>query len=147
MPMEFDKFKSSRPLSAGQATLINTQFLPPWLRVKMYKSFYEGYCCIFDAISCVLQDEADGIPTPVRVLAEALSEGYDVDYYIKNGGLVEYALDAIVTQAQAQAVPGDDTFDYQDEDGYDGTKCANDTAFKLVRYKLGLEPIIHAGWP
>jgi hypothetical protein len=145
MPMEFNKFTSSRPLSADQAKLIYTQFLPPQLRVKMYKSFYKGYCAIFNAISCVLQDEADGIPTPGRVLSQARSEGYNIEYYIQKGGLVEYALEAIITQAEGQGTSGNDTFDYEDEDDCEGSVCANDMAFQLVRSKLGLEPIMYAG--
>jgi hypothetical protein len=155
MGMDLDYFKAYKPLSVHEIPTLNTDYLPLALRQQMYKSFYQGYRSMFLATTHVLRNAANGIPTPARVLAQALAtEPRYVSFYIDKGGRVEYALDAIIDTAKGQSILGDGSFDdlwdNPEEVGDDAgfvnmPKCANDLAFGLVRYKLGIDPGVARG--
>lgn len=150
MGMDLDYFKPNKPLSMS---LMNTDYLPTPLRTNMYKSFFQGYRSLFSAVATILNDSANGIPTPARVLGQALGAEPNVSFYINKGGRVDYVLDAIIDSAKDQSVLGDGEFealwDNPDEVGDGGVvnmpKCANDLAFMLVRQKLGIDPRVAMG--
>ncbi|EIN10483.1 hypothetical protein PUNSTDRAFT_142490 [Punctularia strigosozonata HHB-11173 SS5] len=92
--------------------------LPPHLRGSIYRTFYDGYLCIFGAIVCVLKrsgDHGPPIPTPAAVLDELRTLDFvklrAVQFYFDKGGLIEYALDHVTAFAADQSPLGDGEFD------------------------------------
>jgi len=145
--MDLDLFKSHHPLSASEIFHGALDYIPQPLQREIYKSFYIEFYTIFRAIRDILRTTE--IPTPQAVLAEALAlDARAVQFYLANGGKVEYALDATVNIAREQSNLGDGTFEETFEDEYDEEgeepgyaaleKCLNDLEFGIVRRKIGL---------
>lgn len=150
MARDLDCFKPNMSLSAHEIPSLN--YLPLALRNQLHKPFYQGYRSIFSVIAHILRDAANGVPTPARVLSQALRSEPSVNFYFSEGGRVEYALDAILDSATEHSALSDGIFealwdnpDVSDGEFVDMPKCANDLAFMLVRKKLGVDPRIAKG--
>ena len=82
----------------------------------MFKSFWMGYVQCFDAMSQILKRKE--IPNVESIHSELIRNPYKYDsryteYYLKNGGLIEYALDAIIKRSKEESLPhpiGDESF-------------------------------------
>ncbi|KAF8181841.1 hypothetical protein BJ912DRAFT_979314 [Pholiota molesta] len=77
----------------------------------IHAAFFQGYCSLFSAFATILDDSDYGNPTATRVLAQALHDDRHVNFYINEGGRVDYALDAIIDCAKDQSVLGDGEFE------------------------------------
>jgi hypothetical protein len=147
---ELDNHKSNEPLFMSSPY---TDHLPIPFHTNMDKAFFQGYCSLFSAFATILDDSDYGNPTATRVLAQALHDDRNVNFYINEGGRVDYALDAIIDCAKDQSVLGDGEFEAIFDDikqvGYTGVvnmpRCANDLAFTLVRQKMGMDPRVARG--
>ena len=149
--MELPLFTRGKPLSASELLYSSIDYVPPPLRQQIYKTFYIGFCTIFEAISLVLETPASGIPTPEAVMAAALElKASAVQFYLGKGGKVEYVLDAVIDIAREQSNLGDgtfeDTFDRDEGEEEGGIRhryreleaCRNDLEFGIVRWNVGL---------
>lgn len=74
----------------------------------MYKSFWMGYVQCFYAILQILKNKK--VPTISKIWKVLNRYPHKFDsrytaYYINNGGLIEYALDAIIKTSKADSCP------------------------------------------
>ena len=114
--------------------LLDMLHLPPALYPQVNKSFYQAWLDTFGAIHDLL--DAGQMPTPERVATQR-----GAILYIARGGKVEYIFDEITVIAKDQSTAyGDGTFEEDQDEYHTFPICDNDTAFDLVRRKLGLDP-------
>lgn len=81
----------------------------------MYKSFWMGYCQIFKAMAEILKRKQE--PDVEGVTRELMGREYDQrynQYYSRNGGLVEYGLDAIIKRSEGECVSDESFFEVDD---------------------------------
>jgi hypothetical protein len=86
-------------------------YVPPELRMEVSRAFVEGFANCMDTVAYVLRQGQ--VPKP-RVVAQctAYAPGLDKQaskYYLNNGGVAEYALDAVLAQCEEAAAQGDAT--------------------------------------
>lgn len=149
--MEVSSFTRGQPLTAFELMHFTLDYLPPTLRQRIFKTFYIGFCTIFEGVSHVLKRTPGGIPTPQAVLEAALDlNAGAVHFYLGKGGKVEYVLEAILDIAREQSSLGDgtfeETFDCDEEEEEVGRRlgyrelraCRNDLEFGVVRWSIGL---------
>ncbi|KAK0499412.1 ankyrin repeat family protein [Armillaria luteobubalina] len=143
LPMDLDHFTRGEALDASEEMIGcgTTDYLPPALQRRMFKSFYMGFTTIFEVISNIMKNDSQ-IPKLQDMQNDAISE-WGTSFYFSKGGRVEYALDAVTNSAKAQSRLGDETF-YEtfgeDEDFNRLPECTNDDEFEMVRVMLGLNP-------
>lgn len=113
----------------------------------LYESFYDGWGNCFEAIEKVLQD--GGTPTVHRV-HHYLNRGdglYRFDarkyrHFLDKGGMVEFAIDAVIDISRNVVISGDDGWEYWEiEDEIAALPATSlDAEFDIVRFKC-----IHEG--
>ncbi|KAJ7284692.1 hypothetical protein C8J57DRAFT_1053132 [Mycena rebaudengoi] len=117
-------------------------YIPLQLWPAVYKTFIVGYGVVMKAIAQVLSRSI--IPTEAAVCHELQNgqlEYFDTQaaqFYFNKGGLVIYALDAIIDKASDEMDSGFDVYD-DDEAMLNLTPCQNDREFGIVRKNMGLD--------
>ncbi|EDR04255.1 uncharacterized protein LACBIDRAFT_304787 [Laccaria bicolor S238N-H82] len=139
------QFQRGQPLPEIPGLAHQFDYLPPNLRTKVYKTFYNGYVTIFENLY-VLLDQTEGVPSVPRL--RTLCKGdRDVNFYLKKGGKFEYALESMVEGAKSQSCLGDSMFEeiWESENDTDDEyrklpRCANDLEFDFVKRMIGVPP-------
>ncbi|KAF8991005.1 hypothetical protein BDZ89DRAFT_1086867 [Hymenopellis radicata] len=144
MPMEEEYvFKKGQVIDPSDVySLHNGEFIPPSLYPNLYLSFYRGFTAVFRAAYDILERASPF--TAETVLSHARhAYSHETTYFFNKGGKVEYALDAITSDARDQSMVGDREFyaTFGDDDEFVALPtCANDNEFGLVRRMVGLDP-------
>ncbi|KAF9027051.1 hypothetical protein BDZ89DRAFT_1113615 [Hymenopellis radicata] len=143
MPLdEVFVFKKRQVLDSSDIIhLYSGEFIPPSLYPNLSLSFYRGFTAVFRAAYEILEDVFPF--TAETVLSHARYAYYsETINFFRKGGMVEYALDAITSNAKDQSMVGDREFyaTFADDDEFVALPtCANDNEFELVRRMVGLD--------
>ncbi|KAI0030341.1 hypothetical protein K488DRAFT_54470 [Vararia minispora EC-137] len=129
-----------------------TDYLPPSVHERgITRPVIRGYAALLSSISLVLN--LGEIPTPAAVYDQARLGGYIVESrtdwwavtaFFDHGGMVEHALNYLLSVALDQGPCGDGDFLDAFGDEYDTfPECDNDIDYRMVRANLGIPPTIY----
>ncbi|KAJ3040250.1 hypothetical protein HDV00_011228 [Rhizophlyctis rosea] len=117
-------------------------YIPKPVRTNKPRDFFVGYTITF-ALIVALFNETTTLPTPDALLEISknlpdISMQASVRHYLENGGLMEYALKAILEESEKGCdLLGDGSFERRSAGELEALPmCRNDYDYRLVRNKL-----------